>query len=188
MLRGRLLILIEREVMPKEKKEENVKKIEDYLSDCKVAIVTDYRGLSVDELRQLRQQLSGANTKYHVVKNTLASLAAERVGKEELKGFLKGPTAIAFGYGDATEPGKVLTEFIRSSKTPLSIKGGLLDKRVLSPGEVTILASLAPREVLISQLMQQMQAPISSLLAVLSANLRGLVGVLQARKQQLEGG
>lgn len=174
--------------MPKEKKEEIVKKIEEFLSGCKVAIVTDYRGMSVDDMRQLRQQLGDAKIEYHVVKNTLASLAAERVGKEELKGFLQGPSAIAFSYGEATEPSRILVDYIRSSKTPLSIKGGLLDKRLLSTEEVTILSSLPPTEILISQVLQQMQAPIYSLVAILSANLRGFLRVLQARKQQIEGG
>jgi len=174
--------------MPKEKKEDTVKIIEEFLSGSKAAIVTDYRGMTVTEINQLRQQLRNAKVEYHVVKNTLASLAAERVGKEELKEFLKGPTAIAFGYGEVTEPSKIIVEYIRSSKTPLSIKGGLLDKRVLSSAEVTTLASLPPTEILISQVMRQIQAPISSLLAVLSASLRGLGVVLQARKQQLEGG
>jgi large subunit ribosomal protein L10 len=174
--------------MPKEKKEEAVKRIEEFISGSKATIITDYRGMSVTEMSQLRHQLRNAKVEYHVVKNTLASLAAERVGKEELKEFLKGPTAIAFGYGEATEPSKIIVEYIRSSKASLSVKGGLLDKRVLSSAEVTTLASLPPTEILISQVMRQMQAPIFSLLTVLSANLRGFVGVLQARKQQLEGG
>jgi large subunit ribosomal protein L10 len=174
--------------MPKEKKEDAVKIIEGFLSDSKAAIITDYRGMTVTEMSQLRHQLRKSEVEYHVVKNTLASLAAERVGKEELKEFLKGPTAIAFSYGEVTETSRIIVDYIRSSKAPLSIKGGLLDKRVLSSAEVTTLASLPPRDILISQVMQQMQAPISSLLTVLSASLRGFVGVLQARKQQLEGG
>ena len=174
--------------MPKEKKEEAVKRIEEFISGSKAAIVTDYRGMSVTEMSQLRHQLRNTEVEYHVVKNTLTSLAAEKAGKEELKEFLKGPTAIAFGYGEVTDLSRIIVEYIRSSKAPLNIKGGLLDKRVLSSAEVTTLASLPPKEILISQVMQQMQAPISSLLAVLSASLRGFVGVLQARKQQLEGG
>jgi large subunit ribosomal protein L10 len=174
--------------MPKEKKEEAVKRIEGFISGSKAAIITDYRGMSVTEMSQLRHQLRNTEVEYHVVKNTLASLAAEKAGKAELKEFLKGPTAIAFGYGEVTDLSRIIVEYIRSSKAPLSIKGGLLDKRVLSSAEVTTLASLPPKEILISQVLQQMQAPISSLLAVLSAGLRGFVGVLQARKQQLEGG
>ena len=174
--------------MQKEKKEDTIKIIEEFLSGSKVAIITDYRGMSVTEMSQLRRQFRNANVEYHVVKNTLASRAADGVGKEELKEFLKGPSAIAFSHGEATEPSKILVDYIRSSKTPLSIKGGLLGKRILSSEEVTFLASLPPTEILIAQIMQQMQAPIYSLLAVLSASLRGFVGVLQARKQQLEGG
>lgn len=174
--------------MPTEKKEESIKKIEEFLSDCKIAIVTDYRGMSVTEMSQLRSRLRDSKTEYHVVKNTLASLAAERAGKEELKSLLRDPSAIAFGYGEITEPAKVLINYIRSSKSSLSIKGGLLNRRVLNFEEVTTLSSLPPKEILISQIIQQMQAPISSLLAILNANLRGFIGVLQARKQQLEGG
>ena len=103
--------------MPKEKKENTVKEIEEFLSGSTAAIVTDYRGMSVTEISQLRNQLKNAKVEYHVVKNTLASLAAERVGKEELKEFLKGPTAIAFSYGEVTEPSKIIVEYIRTSKT-----------------------------------------------------------------------
>lgn len=174
--------------MPTEKKEENIKRIEEFLSGCKIAIVTDYRGMSVTEMSQLRSRLRNAKSEYHVIKNTLASIAADRAGREELKTLLRDPSAVAFGYGDITEPAKILVNYIRSSKTPLSIKGGLLDRRVLSSEELTTLSSLPTTEILISQVIQQMQAPISSLLAILNANLRGFIGVLQARKQQLEGG
>lgn len=174
--------------MPKEIKEDTIKRIEDLLADCRIAIVTDYRGMTVAEMGELRRRLRDSNTEYHVVKNTFTSIAADRTGREELKSFLSHPSAIAFGYGEAVESARIMIEYIRSTKTPLSIKGGLLDKRALSAEEVITLASLPPAPVLISQVMQQMQAPIYSLLAVLSANLRGLVGTLQARKQQLEGG
>jgi len=174
--------------MIREKKEEAVKRVEEWLSNCKVAIVTDYRGMTVSEMGQLRRQLRESSTEYHVVKNNLARIAAERAGKEELKNLLEGPSAIAFGYGELSEPARVLSQYIRSAKVPLSIKGGLLNERLLSPDEITTLSTLPPRDVLVSQLMRQMQAPISSLLAVLSANLTGFIRVLQARKQQLEGG
>jgi len=174
--------------MLRERKEEAVKGIEEFLLNCKVAIVTDYRGMSVSEMSELRHRLKESGIEYHVVKNSLACLAAERAGKEELKNLLWGPSAIAFSYGEVTEPARILADYIRSSKVSLSIKGGLLDERLLNSDEVMILSSLPPKEILISQLMQQMQAPISSLLAVLSANLGGIIRVLKARKQQLEGG
>lgn len=174
--------------MIREKKEEAVKRVEEWLSNCKIAIVTDYRGMTVSEMGQLRRQLKESGTEYHVVKNNLARIAAERAGKEGLKNLLEGPSAIAFGYGEFFEPARVLSEYIRSAKVSLSIKGGLLKERLLSPDEIIVLSTLPPRDILVSQLMRQMQAPISSLLTVLSANLTGIVRVLQARKQQLEGG
>ena len=172
--------------MPQKGKEESVRRIEELLSRCTITIATDYRGASVADMNQLRRQLKECGANYHVVKNTLACLAAERVGKGGLRGFLSGPTAIIFGYGEITELTKVLVEYIRSSKAPFTIKGGLLDGRVLNPEEVRTLSSLPSREVLISQLMQRMQLPITSLLSVLKANLWRLIRVLEARRQQLE--
>lgn len=174
--------------MIKAKKEEVVTRIQEWLSDCRVAIVTDYRGLTVSEMTQLRRHLGEAGSQYHVIKNSMARLAADKAGKEELKDLLTGPCAIAFGYGEVSDPARALTEYIRSAKVSLSIRGGLLGKRLLGPDEISALSTLPPRPVLIVWLMQQMQAPISSLQAVLTANLTGIVRVLQARKQQLEGG
>jgi len=174
--------------MIREKKEEVVKTVEEWLSKCKVAVVTDYRGMTVSEMGRLRRQLKESGIEYHVVKNSMARIAAERAGKEELKNLLTGPSAIAFGYGDVSDPARILNEYIRTAKVPLSIKGGLLDERLLSADQIASLSTLAPREALVSQLLSQMQAPIASLLAVLNANLMGIVRVLQQRKQQLEGG
>jgi large subunit ribosomal protein L10 len=174
--------------MIRRKKEEVVKKIEEWLADCKLAIVTDYRGMTVSEINQLRRLLGESGIQFHVVKNNLASIAGERVGKEDLKKLLTGPSAIAFGYGEVSEPAKILSEHIRSTKAPLSIRGGLLYNRLLNPGEITALSALPSREVLVGRLVSQMQAPISSLLIVLNANLTAIVRTLQARKQQLEGG
>ncbi|RLC94686.1 MAG: 50S ribosomal protein L10 [Chloroflexi bacterium] len=174
--------------MKREEKDQAVTKAQRWLADCKVAIVTDYRGMTVSEMAELRRQLRVANVEYHVVKNNLAALAAERVGKGELKNLLVGPSAIAFGYGEVSEPPRIIAEYVRSAKVPLTIRGGVLDKRLLSASEVNLLATLPPREVLLGRLLGQMQAPISSLLSVLTANLAGLVRVLQARGQQLEGG
>jgi len=174
--------------MIRQKKEEVVKTVEEWLSKCEVAVVTDYRGMTVSEMGRLRRQLKESGIEYHVVKNSMARIAAERAGKGELKNLLTGPSAIAFGYGDVSDPARILNEYIRTAKVPLSIKGGLLHERLLSADQIASLSTLPPREALVSQLLSQMQAPIASLLAVLNANLMGIVRVLQQRKQQLEGG
>ena len=174
--------------MLRQNKEESVKRIEELLSNSTVAIVTDYRGMPVSEMSKLRHQLKESGIEYHVVKNRMAALAADNAGKEELKDFLKGPSAIAFGYGEVNEPAKILADYIRASRVSLGIKGGVLPKRTLTPQEVSVLASLPARPVLVAQLLGQMQSPLRSLMAILSAELSALARVLQARKQQLEGG
>jgi large subunit ribosomal protein L10 len=173
--------------MPTRKKEEVTVKLEELLSTCTIAIVTNYQGLSVVEINQLRRKLRQSAIKYCVVKNTLAHLAAARAGKEGLKEFLQGPSAIVFGYGEVTEPARVLADYIQTSKATLNIKGGIMDGRILTPEDVMFLSSLPPKEVLISKVIQGIQMPLLSLVSLLSANLRRLIGALEARRQQLGG-
>ena len=174
--------------MRKEKKKEAVSQLAEKLSGCNIAITTDYRGLSVAEMTELRRGLRQVGTEYRVVKNTLARFAAEEAGKEGLNQIIEGPTAIAFGYADITEPAKALIDYIRSSRGALRIRGGLLEQRVLTPSQVEALATLPSREVLVAKLLGGMQGPIFGLVQVLSATLAGFVGLLSARVKQLEGG
>ncbi len=174
--------------MRKEEKKEAVKELADKLSRCKIAITTDYRGLPVAEMTKLRRQLRQAGIEYRVVKNTLAGFAAEQAGKKGLVSVIEGPTAIAFSYDDITTPAKALLDYIRSSKSELKIRGGLLGQRVLSASEVTTLATLPPREELIAKLLGAMQGNILSLVNVLNATITSFLGVLNARMRQLEGG
>ncbi|MBI2862735.1 MAG: 50S ribosomal protein L10, partial [Chloroflexi bacterium] len=133
----------------------------------------------------LRRQLAASEAECHVVKNRLALLAARHVGREGMASMLKGPTAMVFGYGDITEPAKVLIAYARASQR-LQIKAGLLDARLLTSDEVASVARLPARDVLLAQLVGELQLPLRQLVGVLS-NLPGaLVRVLQARKQQLE--
>ena len=121
-----------------------------------------------------------------MVKNTLARFAAERAGRGELVDTFDGPVAIAFGYGEETEAAKALIDYIRTSKSILSIKAGFLADRLLSTEEVTTLATLPSREVLLAKALSGMQSPITALLVCLTAPIRGIIGGLQARIQQLE--
>lgn len=174
--------------MVKENKKEQVSRVEEYLSNCSIAVVTDYRGLPVSELGKLRRQLKDSGIEYHVVKNTLASIAAEKTGNQALSDLLKGPSAIAFGHGDATDPPKILLDYIRMSRSTLNIKGGVLNGRLLTSQEIVAISLLPPREVLLAYVLQRLQTPIYALVFVLSAQMRGLLQVLEARKEQLEGG
>jgi large subunit ribosomal protein L10 len=173
--------------MPTEKKAEIIEQLTELLSRNKFIIATEYRGLSVSEMSRLRRQLREVNSEFHVVKNTLAKFAAEKAGKPGLSQYLQGPIALAFCQGDATQLSKTLTNYARASKTALSIKGGILEVRVLSPQEIFILATLPPIDVMRARLLGVLQGPIYSLHNVLSANLRALSALLNARIQQMGG-
>jgi large subunit ribosomal protein L10 len=160
--------------------------LQEVFSKCSVGVLTDYRGLSTAEINNLRRKLRESGIEYKVVKNSLAQFAAKRAGKEELADSFEGPIAIAFGYGEIPDPARVLAEYIRASKSALSIKGGFLSNRILSPQEVETLSTLPAREVLISQVMAGIQSPIVNLVSVLASPIRGIMGVLQARIQQME--
>jgi large subunit ribosomal protein L10 len=173
--------------MLREKKAKIVDGLQEIFSKCSTGVLTDYRGLSTAEISDLRRKLRASGIEYKVVKNTLAQLAARRAGMDELAASFKGPVAIAFGYGEITELARVLAEYIRSSKSTLSINGGFLGDRLLTSSDVETLATLPTREVLISQVIAGIQSPIVALVSVLAGPIRGFMGVLQARIQQMEG-
>ena len=172
--------------MPREEKVLIVDSLRELISKCSIGILTDYRGLSTPEITILRRRLRELGIDYKVVKNTLARFAAERAGKGELVNLFEGPIAIAFGYKDIIEPARALADYIRTSKTSLSIKGGFLADRLLTSEEVMTLVKLPPREILLGKIVGGMQAPISALITCLTTPMRGIIGVLQARIQQLE--
>jgi large subunit ribosomal protein L10 len=172
----------------KEKKALIIDSLQDVFSRCKIGVLTDYRGLSAAEMTDLRRRFREAGVEYRVVKNTLARFAAQRAGKEELAGFFEGPVAIAFGYGDITEPPRVLVAYIDDAKVSMSIKGGFLPERLLTAEEIETLSKLPSREILLAMVVGGVQSPISALVGYLSAPLMGVIGALQSRIQQMEGG
>jgi large subunit ribosomal protein L10 len=172
--------------MPREKKVQIIDDLKDLIARSNIGILTDYRGLSASEMNVLRRRLDGLGVDYRVVKNTLARFAVKKAGRDELTDLFEGPVAIAFGYGEVTELARSLDEYIRTSKTSLSIKGGFLSDRLLTSEEVTVLSKLPSREILLGKVLGGMQAPTMALLACLTAPMRGMVGVLQARIQQME--
>jgi large subunit ribosomal protein L10 len=181
------MVALQEVFMATEKKRQLVESLQETYSRCTVGILTDYRGISMVEMTDLRRKLREAGVEYRVVKNSLAQFAARNIGMDDLAATFEGPVAIAFGYGEITEAAKVLTDYIRTTKSVLSIKGGFLEDGVISSKEVETLARLPSREVLIAQVMAGMQSPITGLVNVLVGPVRGVMGVLQARIKQLEG-
>lgn len=172
--------------MPTEKKENAIKDFKEWLDGATIVISTNYTGLSVGEMTVLRRALRAKDVRYKVVKNTLAYRAAEEADQAGIKEIVKGPSAVAFGYGEPTEPAKALADFIRDTRSELSITGAVLDGRVLSAAQVQQLASLPPKDQLIAQLLGQLQGPITGLANVLNGPLSGLARVLQGQVSKLE--
>ena len=173
--------------MNREQKAQVVFELKEAITKCSTGILTDYKGMSSNELNILRRKMRELDIEYRVVKNTLARFAAEKADKDFLVGSFEGPVAIAFGYGEVVEPAKALMSYIRASDSTLNIKGGFLGDRLLSEDEVKTLAAIPPREVLIAQVLAGMQGTVVALLNCLTHPLREISGVLQARIKQLEG-
>src|SRR6266704_7159940 len=170
----------------KEQKAEQVELLTDKLKKAKVAVLTDYRGLTVSQIQELRGKLRTGDVEFRVVKNTIARRAAEAAGVPALQKELEGPVAIAFGYDDLAMPSKLINEFVRSTRLKVDVKGGLVEGRVFSPGQVRQLADLPSREVLLAQLLGTLQSPVGQLLAIMQTPLQQLLGVLEAYKSKLE--
>jgi large subunit ribosomal protein L10 len=172
--------------MPTEKKEKVVKSLEEVFSKATIGVVTDYRGLKTPELNELRRKLRENNAEYKVVKNSLAQIAAVNTGRKYLDNTFKGPVGVAFGYGDAAKTAKVMSDFLRTSKSSLKMAWGFLDDRILNAKELDTLAKLPSREVLLARILGGIQSPMYGLVSVLSAPMRQLAQVLQARVNQME--
>jgi large subunit ribosomal protein L10 len=173
--------------MLKKDKERIVAELADRLRSAQSLIVTDYRGLSVKEIDDLRTKLLEHGVRYTVVKNTLTRIAAEQAEAKELLELLDGPTALAFLDEDAdpAAAAKVLNDVAGSSRI-LVVRGGLLDGKTITEADVKSLASLPPTDVLRAQLVGALAAPLATIVGLFTAPLRDLVGVIDARIKQLE--
>jgi len=162
-----------------------VAEIVESLNGAAGAVLTEYRGLTVKQLQDLRRSL-GENASYAVVKNTLAKIAAGEVGIVGFDDLLAGPTAIAFINGDVVEAAKGLRDFAKANPA-LVIKGGILDGNILDAKEVAKLADLESREVLLGKMAGAMLASLSQAVYLLNAPLAQaarLAGALQAKAEQ----
>ncbi|MDQ3878349.1 MAG: 50S ribosomal protein L10 [Actinomycetota bacterium] len=177
--------------MARPEKQAAVKEIAERFKETEAALLTEYRGLRVSEIAEVRGALREADggSEYKVLKNTLARIAVREVGLEDLVGMLEGPTAIAFIKGDAAAAAKALDD--AAKKYPvLTIKGGILNGKILSPEQAQELAKLEPREVLLSKVAMLMNSPAQQTVNVFAALLRDLgsmlAQVLAAKPAQAE--
>lgn len=169
-----------------EQKKAVVEEIKTKLSEAQSVVFVDYRGLTVAEDTELRNEFRKTGTEYRVLKNTMIELAAAELGIEGLDEHLKGPTAVAFGMTDAAAPAKVMLDFIKKSKKG-SVKCGIVAGEILDTAGVQALSELPPKEVLIAKMMGSLNAPITNFVGVLSATLRSLVYAIEAVRKQKSG-
>ncbi len=169
--------------MPTEAKRETVAELRDELSRSRTLIVSEYRGLSVKEIGEIRRALRKQDVRYRVVKNRLLRIAAEGSVAEALGPLLTGPTAVAFG-GDESATAKAVIEAVRPYSRVVRITGGVLGDRRIGADGVQQLASLPAREVLLSQLAGGFAAPLAAVAGLVSAPLRDMAGLLQALEER----
>ena len=169
--------------MPRADKVAVVEEVRDKLRDADAAVLTEYRGLSVTELAELRGALRPAGTEYKVFKNTLARRAVEAAGLPDLLPLLEGPVAIAFVHGDAVIAAKALRDFGRTNPA-LVLKGGLLGDRILTTAEIQELADIEPRDVLLARLASGFQAPLTKAAGLFQAFTRNFAYGIKAYVDQ----
>lgn len=176
--------------MPKTKqqKKEIVSNLQSKLQKAQGVIITEYQGLNVLELNDLRNKLRKVDSEYHIIQNTLLHLVSKETDYNALDTSLKGPTAVCFVYSDPAGSAKVIIDF-KKDHEKLKVKAGLIEKKVFDEKQLKSLASLPPRPVILGMLLGRLQAPIANLVYVLNAPLQKLVaGLEEIRKKKAQQG
>src|SRR5688572_25092637 len=172
--------------MPTERKVASVAELSDKLSRAQVTIVTDYRGLKVHEMQTLRGQLRPLGSEIKVVKNTLTAIAAREQGLAALEPALSGPSALVFAYQDVAGTSKVISDFVRTSRI-MTVRGGLMGNQLVTPEQVTALATLPPKDQLRAEALGALVGPISGLVGIFNSVASSLVSILDQKAQQAGG-
>ena len=167
----------------REQKEKLVAQYKDILNRNTALIFTEYSGLSVKELEELRGRIREIGGEFYVVKNTLAKRAIEDIGLPQLEGGLDGPTAIGVTDEDVTGLAKAIVDLARATKV-VQVKGAVIDGEIFDSARVKILAALPPMPVIQAQLLSVLQAPASQIARALSGSVRQVVSVVKAYSEK----
>jgi len=167
----------------REQKKQVVKEVAERFTRAKAIVLTDFRGLNVEQMNSLRRALKERELEYKVVKNTLLKLAGAGTAAEELVAELEGPNGVAFSYADPVELAKVLVDFAKDNPQ-LTLKKALVEGRILGPEEISQLAKLPGREQLLAMVLGAMAGVPRSLVSVLNQILVSLVQVLKAIEEE----
>lgn len=173
--------------MPSEKmlnkKKQEVEELGEKIKKAQSFILADYRGINVEEVTRLRNDLRKADIEYKVVKNTLTRFAAKSNGLEDLLPHLEGPTAIAISYTDIVAPAKILNEYSKKNEN-FKLKAGYVEGKVIDSNGIKMLANIPSKEVLVSKALGSLKSPLAGMVNVLNANIRGLVIALNAAAEK----
>ncbi len=171
--------------MPQPAKYQKVEEISQSLSDAKSIFMTDFTGLSVEEITELRRELRKVDVNYIVVKNTLAKLSAQKIGLEKMNPYLTGPTGLAIAQDDPIAPVRVIYEFQKKIKKP-TIKAAILEGQLLNQEAAEEIRNIPPKEQLLGMVVSGIASPITGLVGGLQAMLSKLVYALNAIKENKE--
>ena len=160
-----------------EQKERVVERLTERIREAPAMIVTDYRGLTVTQVAEVRRSLREAGATFHVTKNTLARIAAKQADRPDLVALLEGPTAIAFVADDPAPAAKKLSDIARQTRI-LAVRGAVMEGQTLSADEVRALGDLPPKDVLQAQVVGAIASPVQGAYNVLAAPLREFLVVL----------
>lgn len=166
-------------------KAEKISLLHAKFAEAKGAILSDYRGMNVQQMSELRNRLREVAIELHVVKNTLAQRATEDTTLQPLAEHFTGPTAVALTFNDVVAMAKVLTEYAKS-EPKLEVKVGLVEGQILSSAQIVEVAELPPREILLARMLASMQSPLVGLVGVLQGVIRKFLYVLVAIKDAKE--
>ena len=170
-----------------ERKQGVVDELADKLRSAKAFYLTDFTGLSVKKMTDLRAKMRAEGVEYLVVKNTLALRALDGLELPDVGEFFRGPTGLVIGREDAVTAAKVLSDFARENEDRPAVKAGVVERQQVGPEEVGRLAKLPPREELLAELAGSMEAPLSQFVFLLQGKLNEMVGLLEALRAQREG-
>ena len=170
--------------MKRTDKEQLVSELKEKIGGAKALYYTDFTGLNVKRMTELRRRLKKANVEYVVIKNTLALRAVNESGLVGER--LRGPTGLVMAK-DPVEAAKILTEFAKTNDQRPAVKGGLFDGAAIDAGQVKRLAAMPSREQMLAELGAGLQSPLSAMLGVMNSLLTNFAGALEALKTQKEG-
>jgi large subunit ribosomal protein L10 len=173
--------------MPTQKKRDSVAELKARIERSTLIAGTEYRGMRVKEMQDLRRAMRQGGLEVKVIKNTLLKLAAEEAGQPDLMRIVEGPTALAFSSGDVIEASKALTSFLQGGPQAFGIRGGYMDGVVLTLADLREMVKIPPRPVLIATLLGQLQSPLAGFIGLMDAPLYELSGLMRSLLSELPG-